>query len=408
MRRILSTSRAVPFAALLLAAEADAQARGPRSSWPFGLEVEVAYAGDLFLPVESGISQRAAYADNLDLLAHLYLDPFGLRGAAVRVHVQSSRGASVSGRVGDLQGVSNIEAPDEWRLYEAWLELNAIPGRLSLLAGVLDVNSEFDVTPGAIELINSSFGFGPEYALAASAGPPTFPETRLGARVLTRPLGDSRAYLNLGIGEAVQDSAGALLSGELGYAVPLPAPGGDAGDAVRVRRRIGRGRGFDEDRAKLALGGWTFTRRLPGWDGEDRGRSRGLYVTGQLRFLERGTTAFAAFARAGWASADVNRIASYYGGGLVVNGPLPGRPEDTFALGVAHARNGDPFLTAALADGRPFRRAETVLEATYKLQVLGVLRLEPDLQWVIHPGAEPGLANALLVGLRWSAGVRVP
>jgi porin len=46
------------------------------------------------------------------------------------------------------------------------------------------------------------------------------------------------------------------------------------------------------------------------------------------------------------------------------------------------------------------KRAETVVELTYRLQVLPWLHLQPNLQYVINPGTSPTLDNALVFALR--------
>jgi porin len=66
---------------------------------------------------------------------------------------------------------------------------------------------------------------------------------------------------------------------------------------------------------------------------------------------------------------------------------------------VAQARNSDAFLRA-----QPnMHRAETVLELTYRAQILSAVSLQPDLQYVIHPGTDSLLENALVFTLRVEA-----
>jgi porin len=48
-------------------------------------------------------------------------------------------------------------------------------------------------------------------------------------------------------------------------------------------------------------------------------------------------------------------------------------------------------------------RAETVLELTSRARLLPAVSLQPDLQYVIHPGTDPLLENALVFTLRVEA-----
>jgi porin len=346
--------------------------------------------------------------------------------ASVRLHVQSNRGSSISERVGDLQGVSNIEAPTEWRLYEFWVEHNLLPGRLSVLAGVYDVNAEFDVVPVAGDFLNSSFGFGPDVSLTGINGPSTFPLTTLGLRIKARPL--PRVYAALAVldgspGDPTQpdrsrfdlgDGEGALIAVELGYT--RAAPGVVAifdEPPSRVQtggRRIGRGRTVQRQRSKVAVGGWTYTRDFERWQPGELAKSWGVYALGE-RLVYRGShgdNGLSLFARAGTASDEVNQLSFYLGGGAVYSGIIPSRPNDVVQLGVAHARNGSPFLRALEADGDQLERAETVVEFGYRAQLGAFFSLQPDVQYVINPGMDRQLDNALVLGIRGMATLELP
>jgi len=368
-------------------------------------------------------------------MLHLNLEALlGLRGTSLQVHVQSNRGGSISSEVGDLQGISNLEAPTEWRLYEAWVEQRIVEAGLSILLGIYDINGEFDVIPAAGDLLNGSFGFGPDYSLSGEAGPSTFPATGLAARVRVQPTRSLYGLMGVsdgGGGDGAPARSGwarfsldawdqALLSFEAGYErVQADAPsalgrslqverrggGRGAGPSVqrRQRMRIGRGSTIEELGTKVAVGGWAYTQRLPSWDpAEPPGRSWGLYALGeQLLYRKRdGSVGLSGFTRVGTAADAVSRLDLFAGGGFAFRGALSGRPDDVAALGIAHARNGEMFLQRQLETGIPLEQGETVLELTYRAQVGRSLVIQPDVQWVMNPGMVPGVANALVFGLR--------
>jgi porin len=414
--------------AVTLSAQTADTTNGAPLGWPAGVRFEVGYTGDVFAPVRGGLSREAVYLDNLDLLLGLDLEVLlGARKTSLRFHVQSNRGRLISARVGDLQGVSNIQAPNGWRLYEAWLEHNVIPGRLSLLLGVYDVNSEVDVIPGAGDFLNSSFGFGPEYSLSGLNGPSTFPFTTVGVRFRARPV--RNVYMQLAVSDGspgLPDDAersrfslgggeGALISWEGGYAEPAP------GVAVifdeppsRVQeggRRIGRGRTSRRLRTKLGIGGWVYTQDFLALEsGQPPATSWGLYVLGERLISKgpRGEGGFSIFARAGTAADEVNRVSVYLGGGAVYSGPLPGREQDVVGLGVAHARNGTPFLRATAALGFPRERAEAAVEFSYRIHVSDLFQFQPVAQWVVNPDMNPNVDNALVLGVRGMLTVELP
>ena len=185
----------------------------------------------------------------------------------------------------------------------------------------------------------------------------------------------------------------------------------DRGLHRRQRGRIGRGSLIEEMSTKVAIGAWAYTERFQAWTPDQpAGRSWGLYVLGeQLLHLNRdGAGGLSGFARVGTASDAVNQLDLFLGGGLTYRGALPGRPDDVAGLGMAHARNGSPFRRAQREAGFPRKGAETVLELTYRAQLGRFFVVQPDLQWVVNPGMDPGVANALVFGLRGYLHVEFP
>ena len=72
-----------------------------------------------------------------------------------------------------------------------------------------------------------------------------------------------------------------------------------------------------------------------------------------------------------------------------------------YGIAAAHARLGQAARETQVAPGRA-RRAETVLELTAQRPIAPWLNIQPDLQYVIHPGWAPGAPNTLIFGLRFS------
>lgn len=94
-----------------------------------------------------------------------------------------TNGNSISELVGDLQGISNIEASQGAEVLEAWIELKS-PLGLLVKGGILDSNADFDSIEPAQFFINSSHGIGPDLSTVGANGPSIFPETGLGGMLL--------------------------------------------------------------------------------------------------------------------------------------------------------------------------------------------------------------------------------
>jgi len=111
---------------------------------------------------------------------------------------------------------------------------------------------------------------------------------------------------------------------------------------------------------------------------------------------------------------DRNLIDLSMNAGFVLHQPLNYRNDDTFGIGIGYAHVSrqaaelDKDTAAFTGAFTPVRRSETYLEATYLYQALAWWQVQPDIQFVIDPGA--GIANPsdptrrvgneLVIGLR--------
>lgn len=114
--------------------------------------------------------------------------------------------------------------------------------------------------------------------------------------------------------------------------------------------------------------------------------------------VEQGSTeqGLGAFLQFGTNSKNVNEVNLYAGGGLNYRGLIPGRDQDEVGLAFAQARINDNLVDAG---GR--NDYETTIEATYKAQITENISLQPDLQYVINPGAISGVEDVFVVGIRF-------
>lgn len=63
---------------------------------------------------------------------------------------------------------------------------------------------------------------------------------------------------------------------------------------------------------------------------------------------------------------------------------------------MAHARVGDDYLNAT--EGA--ERAETAIELSYSAPLGHGIRIQPDIQYIVHPGMDKSVDNALVIGSR--------
>jgi porin len=355
---------------------------------PPPLAIDVTYTADIWRAASGGAAQGTRYLDNLDIVAAADMERLvGWNGATIGVYGLYNNGASLSELVGDALAASNIEAGTRaFRLYEAWID-QKIGSNASVRLGLYDLNSEFDVLEASGLFMGSAHGIGADFSQSGENGPSIFPSTSLGARLAVSPAtgwtvraalmdgvpGDparpQRTAIKLGNGD------GALLVGE----VEAPLPGG-----------------------KLLFGHWRYTAPADDLLGQGQHRNNGYYLRAEARLASEGDDAdqgLAASFRLGIADGLVNQFNRFASAGLTYTGPIKGRDDDQFGLAVASAFTSSDYRLATPATG-----AETVVELTYRAPLTKWLTVQPNLQYVLNPGTDPELGNALAFGLRVELG----
>jgi porin len=341
------------------------------------------YISDVIGDASGGLKRGAHWIGRLDFTfdtgkgddAALFGVP-GLHGFA---DIFLLHGGGFSDRdVGDAQVVSNVDAPHAVRPFEAWLEMPL--GGLRAKAGFIDLNSEFDVQSVGTIFLNSSFGIAPDYSQSGLNGPSIFPVTAPG---LVLAMERDRWTLRTAIFDAVPGDP-AHTHNVLPYGVNR----GGALLAVEGELKIGAG-------GELQLGSWLYTSKFVRLDGTGRGQSMGEYIQFEQTLAgDEKSGALRGWLRTGTASAGVNPIGIYAGGGFSY-----GTEDAHYGIALAHARLGDDARRAFATMGQPYRRAETTLEITAYRRLTDWLALQPDVQYVSHPswGVAP---DALVIGMR--------
>lgn len=339
--------------------------------------------------VVRGQDEGLRYVDLVSLGGEVDLDAAaGWRGARLVTQVIAGTGQQPNNLAGTMQGINNSEVPhNRVKLYQLYLAQQLADWPVTLRVGFIDLNEEFYSNEAAGLLIAPAFGIGSELAATGPNGPAIFPSTALTASVRIEPSEDSYAAFAV-----VNAEAGVL--GDVGGVRPLLAEG-----ALLIAEGGWTGSG------KIALGGWTYTRRqddirLLGADGAPlRQRAQGAYAL--LEWPIGAPDRAALFLRAGVSDGDTT---PYWGGwqaGILVNRALPGRPDSQFSFGANQAFLSDKFRRNEAEAGNPMRSAETGVELTLADQVAPWLNLQADAQYVRTPGRAAGTREAVILGLRF-------
>jgi len=335
--------------------------------------------------VSGGLKRGVRLLDKADVTATFSGEDHGLAGLTIFVDGQVTDATNFSGAlVGDAQTVSSLDAPAGIRLANAWIskEFDGIGG---LKAGVVDLNTEFDVQSTAALFLNAAFGIGPDFSQSGLNGPSIFPSTGLGAVGWWLPGGHWQ--IKAGIFEDTP---------------------GDPSHPGRTHFAFTRDEGaliVAEVRDQLTpdtvvgVGSWHYTASFDAID-PVRGRlsgNAGYYAIADALLWaapEGDKAGLRGWVRVGFADDRINAIQTTVNGGLVYTAPF-GRMADQAGISFAHARFGDAARQAGSLGS-----AETTFEATYSFNINSHLTLQPDIQYVMSPAGDPAIADAIVVGSR--------
>lgn len=106
------------------------------------------------------------------------------------------------------------------------------------------------------------------------------------------------------------------------------------------------------------------------------------------------------FARVAFGPPDRNWVSFYADGGLTYTGLIPTRDADQLGVAFACAQVSSGARSHIASTGLTPAPAEMAAEFTYAIQVNPWLAIQPDLQFIIWPGASRSIPNALVIGCR--------
>jgi porin len=337
-----------------------------------GVSWQLLYTGEVLANVHGGLDPGGDYMGILD--AYLDLDFEAMMdwtGGSARLNFFWAAGDGITNDyVGDLFRVSNIEAKDALRVYELWVQQKA--GVFTFRAGLLAADTEFALIEAAYQFVNGAFGALPTLSLNEAA--PVYPLGALGGLV-TADLG-SGIVLKAGVYEGSADDE---YLNETGLNVDLED---DEGILTFLE----------------AAGSWEGTSAKAGFlmhTVSDHDRHFTFYGIVQQAIWLAGPVVFA---RAGVAEEVHSTLWKSVETGVSWKGPFAGRPKDELLLGFVYGRLSRVFVAAQPAPSE--WRYESVVELSYRFEVLPWLVVQPDVQFVRHPGGTETVEDAWVVGLR--------
>jgi|HubBroStandDraft_5_1064220.scaffolds.fasta_scaffold07900_4 porin len=417
-----------------------------------GLRFVFTYYGDAFANPVGGVSRGEGYDGRFGAIMEADLEKLiGWRGADFHLSIQQIHGTQYSvNKLDNLMTVSGVEATPSTRLFNLWLAQD-FGDAVNVRVGQFTAAQEFTVSENAGLFVNSTFGWPALSGVDLPSGGPNYPEATPGIRFQYSPnrqftfkaamfdgnpagpgSGDPIARDPYGLAFRVNDPP--FFIAEISYAYDhahnrhalenarqedaskpgaTAPPSDDLPNDIKIGAWINTGsfadQRFNSNGGLLAASGAPLQHR----------NDYAIYgIVDHELWHDKGNIdrSLDSFVRVMGAPADRNLIDLYVDAGLSFKGPLKSRPDDTIGIGFAIGRISPQaaaytrdlaFLTGTPA---PVPDYEAVIELTYQWMLAKDWSIQPDLQYVIHPGGNianplsPGsaIANALVLGVQTS------
>ena len=418
-----------------------------------GVRFTFSYYGDAFANPVGGVKQAPGYDGRFGTIIDADLQKLiGWSGATFHASIHSIFGNQYSAtHLDNLMLVSSVEAPPTIRLFNLWIEQD-LTSRISLRVGQFTAAQEFIVSRNADLFVNSTFGWPTLNTQDLPSGGPNYPEAALGARL--QVAFSDQLVLRAAIFDGDPAGSGSnnpVTTDRYGVAFRLRDPpfmiieavygygGARLLGAQQNPNQEGNGGlpAVDEAGPRVAaspsalpgvlkIGAWYNAGTFPLQDFTQTGAMPpqvrgdaavyGLLEQTLWRMPGSPNRALGFFVRGVAAPSDRSEIDRYADAGFAFRGPFGWRPDDLVGIAFSYGRispaaaANDRALAALTGVPMPIRDYEAAIELTYRWELADNWSVQPDLQYIFHPGANSAnptnpaslsaIPNALVLGVR--------
>jgi len=371
-----------------------------------GFNLTLHYTSETMANVSGGLKRGS----NLSGMGNVVLDyaaqksSEGYSHLSLRASGMFLHGESPSKKyIGDELTASNIDGYDSIRLYELWLQLSFWNNRGSLRFGSLLADEEFAFTELGGLFLNSAFGW-PAFISANTVNTgPAFFVTAPGIRM--RLESTKSWYIQGGVydGDSFDNPAGDGNTSAYGVHWQITPQQGyfSMFEIGHMNTQISQNTAVP---SFFKLGGWIHSASFDDHLTESPHRGNyGLYFTMERSIWRnnRKGQELGIFFRSGLAPRDRNRYELAIDGGFNFLNPFTKMERDVVGAGISFAKVSDNIRQAEEQTGIiPVSDYELAFEVTGQFPVKPWLTLQPNVQWIHHPGSSSILSNALVVSIR--------
>jgi porin len=314
--------------------------------------------------------------------------------------------------VGDIFTVSNIAGYSTLRNIDLWIEQKFFDEKVALRIGQLEADSDFAISDYGALFINSTFGWPAFLYTSIPNSGPNYPVGAPGVYLKLKPIEKLSLKLaafqgnvypqnvnNHGFDWNLSAENGFFYMSEADYYYECGLPG------------------------EAKAGAWFYAGNFPSVNNPNvmLWGNTGYYgIIDQMLYCPptcKETTkkltdeGLGVFGRIAYEPSDRNFLDFYCDTGFNYRGLLPTRHNDILGISFAYGQvsngmrssqtNLSSTPTYALPNGvATALNDEMAFEATYVAAITPWLTLQPDVQYILHPGATSQLGNALVLGIR--------
>ena len=393
---------------------------------------------DLLGNTTGGAATGTTYSGLLNLgLAVDLQKAVGWEGASFKNTWLWLYGSNLSSQyIGNALAASSIAGNPGFRCYELWFQQNLFHDVFSIRGGLLGLDTEFMVSDTATLFVNSTFGPPALFTLNVPNGGPTYPMATPGVRLALQPaswitirsaLAQANPFTQQqnshGFNWNFGSSGGLLSLNEAAASWNKDPQSKGLPGTVKAGFWLQTGRDQEYSEGVPEEGSFSFG------SPESRAYSSGFYgsIDQQLYAVsnpavpssgknpmdggKNSTPAdvpsctcsgkgLSSFVRAGFSPQTASQVGFYADSGLVYTGLIPMRDADKLGVAFGYAQMGSQYASQGNAAGLPGVGYEAVAELSYSMQLAPAISIQPDLQYILHPGGTQQYGNALVVGVR--------
>lgn len=390
-----------------------------------GVELFAGYTAEVWGNTLGGITTGSVYTGLLDFGVNLDLEKLAnWEGMTMGTSWKwlSGRDASQD-LVGNFLTSSNIAGFNTLCMTDLWAQQDLMEGQLSIRAGQITADSEFLISNYGSLFTNAAFGWPPFAYMNIPNGGPVYPMGSLGTRLAWSPI-DWFTFMSAGF----QGDVFAPNINRHGFRWRLDAETGFT-FMNEAQFRWGQDEKSKVLPGTIKMGAWFQTGESADVLAESTssGNSGYYLVLDQMLFREsaggalfpticckpsdcssaatetdKSDQGIGCFARIGFTPPDRNAVDFYFDTGLTYKGLIPRRDNDTFGLAFCCAKTNSNWQRPSPDEDFPANGSEMVLEATYQAELAPWMTIQPDIQYIINPGGQSSIDNALVTGCRVS------